>query len=149
MMSNNTYASGTIELDLSTANSPGNAITFNASPANNFIRVSFVAIPPASQLPDDTLSTPCPLLGPLRDNGGPTLTHALLSGSIAIDHGNNTKNYDEDQRGIDLDALPFPYPRVSGLFADIGAYEVNQSDIVFNGGFDGCPDLLSSGRATF
>ena len=150
LMSNNTYASGTIELDLTTANAPPNALTFNASPANNFIRVSIVAIPPASQLPDDTLSAPCPLLGPLRDNGGPTLTHALLSGSIAIDHGNNAKNYDEDQRGLDLDSQPFPYPRISGLFADIGAYEVNQSDIVFNGGFDGCPDLLSqSGRAIF
>jgi hypothetical protein len=30
-----------------------------------------------------------PLLGPLQDNGGPTKTHALLSGSPAIDAGNN------------------------------------------------------------
>src|SRR5262249_15437872 len=29
-----------------------------------------------------------PKLGPLQDNGGPTLTHALLTGSPAIDHGN-------------------------------------------------------------
>ena len=28
-----------------------------------------------------------PLLGPLQDNGGPTLTHALLEGSPAIDAG--------------------------------------------------------------
>ena len=28
-----------------------------------------------------------PLLGPLQDNGGPTQTHALLSGSLAIDKG--------------------------------------------------------------
>jgi hypothetical protein len=28
-----------------------------------------------------------PLLGPLADNGGPTLTHALLPGSPAIDAG--------------------------------------------------------------
>ncbi|MEZ6086558.1 MAG: choice-of-anchor Q domain-containing protein [Pirellulaceae bacterium] len=30
------------------------------------------------------------LLGPLADNGGPTPTHALLTGSPAIDAGNNT-----------------------------------------------------------
>ena len=30
-----------------------------------------------------------PLLGPLADNGGPTLTHALLSGSPALDAGDN------------------------------------------------------------
>jgi CSLREA domain-containing protein len=30
-----------------------------------------------------------PLLGPLQDNGGPTWTHALLSPSLAIDHGDN------------------------------------------------------------
>ena len=28
-----------------------------------------------------------PLLGPLADNGGPTMTHALLAGSPAIDAG--------------------------------------------------------------
>ncbi len=31
-----------------------------------------------------------PMLGPLADNGGPTLTHALLSGSPAINAGDNT-----------------------------------------------------------
>ena len=30
-----------------------------------------------------------PLLGPLQDNGGPTLTHALLPGSPAIDQGSS------------------------------------------------------------
>ena len=31
-----------------------------------------------------------PKLGPLTNNGGPTLTHALLTGSPAIDHGDNS-----------------------------------------------------------
>ena len=31
-----------------------------------------------------------PNIGPLANNGGPTLTHALLKGSAAIDHGDNT-----------------------------------------------------------
>lgn len=76
----------------------------------------------------------CPRLGPLRDNGGSTRTHALLSGSFAVDHGNNTVPFTVDQRGT-------PYARVSGMAADIGAYEVQQSDIVFDNGFDGCPPL--------
>jgi len=32
-----------------------------------------------------------------------------------------------------------PHARVSGNSADIGAYEVQKDDIVFDGGFDGCP----------
>ena len=31
-----------------------------------------------------------PMLGPLQDNGGPTFTHALLTGSPAIDAGKRT-----------------------------------------------------------
>jgi CSLREA domain-containing protein len=57
-----------------------------------------------------------PLLGPLADNGGPTLTHALLAGSPAIDaglpRGRATQNV--DQRGT---------PRPLGVATDIGAYE--------------------------
>jgi hypothetical protein len=58
----------------------------------------------------------------------------LLSTSPAIDHGNNIHSAGSDQRG---------YARVSPLngIADIGAYEVQQDDIVFNAGFDGCPAL--------
>src|SRR5207247_458765 len=41
--------------------------------------------------PTDQIGTPAasidPLLGPLADNGGPTLTHALQSGSPAINRG--------------------------------------------------------------
>jgi hypothetical protein len=40
-----------------------------------------------------------PMLGPLADNGGPTLTHALAPGSPAIDHGANPDNRATDQRG--------------------------------------------------
>lgn len=54
-----------------------------------------------------------PLLGPLQDNGGPTLTHALLVGSPAIDQG-ATVCPATDQRGV---------TRPQGLACDGGAYE--------------------------
>jgi hypothetical protein len=57
-----------------------------------------------------------PQLGPLLDNGGPTLTHALLLGSPGIDQGNNSQDLAADQRGGS-------YVRVIGVAADIGAYE--------------------------
>ncbi len=40
-----------------------------------------------------------PLLGPLQNNGGPTLTHALLPGSPAIDAGPTGDTLRQDQRG--------------------------------------------------
>ena len=63
-----------------------------------------------------------PLLGPLQDNGGPTVTHALLPVSAAIDaipwgtNGCGTTLY-HDQR---WQARPQP----AGGRCDIGAYEV-------------------------
>ena len=53
-----------------------------------------------------------PLLGSLQNNGGSTLTHALLAGSTAIDAGTTTGAPTADQRGIS---------RVGQV--DIGAYE--------------------------
>jgi hypothetical protein len=72
------------------------------------------------------------LLGPLRDNGGPTKTHALMSHSPAIDTGNAlaTGLSIYDQRVL---------PRLSGTKVDMGAYEVQQGDIIFNNGHEGCP----------
>ncbi len=55
-----------------------------------------------------------PMLGELADNGGPTLTHALLPGSPAIDAGDDARCPAADQRGA---------PRPGGANCDIGAYE--------------------------
>ena len=85
----------------------------------------------SANVPADTLVGKCPLLGPLRNNGGATPTHALLSHSPAIDAGSNPANLSNDQRGS-------PYMRTLGAGTDIGSYEVNPADIVFNSGFDGC-----------
>src|SRR6516165_11559301 len=52
----------------------------------------------------------------LQDNGGPTLTHALLADSPAIDVGNNRYATDWDQRGPG-------YPRIVNGIIDIGAFE--------------------------
>lgn len=42
-----------------------------------------------------------PRLRSLADNGGPTLTHALLQGSPAIDTGDPNTCGASDQRGVD------------------------------------------------
>ena len=91
--------------------------------ANNLIGYS--ALP----VPNDTILQQDPLLGPLAFNGGSTATHALLSGSPAIDGGNNTFNASFDQRGSG-------YPRVIGSAPDIGAYEFEASDVIFVNAFD-------------
>jgi CSLREA domain-containing protein len=74
-----------------------------------------------------------PNLGPLADNvptgynGGPTQTFALLTGSPAIDAGDNTVCDDDpgpnnlDQRGVD---------RPQGAYCDIGAYEYQHQSTV-------------------
>lgn len=136
IISNNTSDAG-IEDDL------GIFTTAYAAPVtmtNSLVR--------ASSVPTLPTTPTCPRLGPLRDNGGFTQTHALLSGSPAIDHGDNVlidpntmAPYAYDQRGSALANGVFDYARVSGPSADIGAYEVQKDDIVFNAGFDGCPAL--------
>ncbi len=131
LLANNTYGnSPAIEDDFKETNDLGK-VTLTGH--NNLIRVS------SESLPSDTIVSVCPLLGPLRNNGGPTPTRALLSTSPAIDKGN-------DNAVNPITMLPFPYDqrgagfaRVSGSFADIGAYEVQQDDILFDAGFDGCP----------
>jgi len=57
-----------------------------------------------------------PKLGPLRDNGGPTFTHGLFTGSPAIDKGANPLFLLTDQRGPG-------FPRVIGVETDVGAFE--------------------------
>jgi hypothetical protein len=63
-----------------------------------------------------SLSTSDPRLGPLANNGGPTATHALLTGSLALNAGGNATNGcpATDQRGV---------TRPQGPACDIGSYE--------------------------
>lgn len=96
---------------------------FDAASKDNLIIASELPLPPG------TISN-CPKLGPLVDNGGPTLTHALNQASPAIDHGDNAAFLDSDQRQL---------ARVIGARADIGAVEWSPTDHderIFLGGFD-------------
>jgi hypothetical protein len=61
-----------------------------------------------------------PLLAPLADNGGATLTHALQSGSQAIDAGTGWLAPPVDQRGVDR---PVDGNMDGILRTDIGAFE--------------------------
>ena len=63
-----------------------------------------------------TIAAPVnPQLAPLANNGGTTLTHALLPNSPALNAGNNANApVGNDQRGL---------PRISGIAVDIGAFE--------------------------
>jgi hypothetical protein len=65
-----------------------------------------------------------PRLAPLSDNGGPTLTCALLPDSPALDGGDDSVQSGDpplttDQRGE---------PRQSGSHVDMGAYELNPAN---------------------
>jgi predicted outer membrane repeat protein len=64
-----------------------------------------------------------PNLGALADNGGYTQTHALLTGSSAIDTGNAAVCPASDQRGVS---------RPQGAGCDIGAYEYDIKPSPFN-----------------
>ncbi|MBW2190543.1 MAG: hypothetical protein JRG93_13310 [Deltaproteobacteria bacterium] len=58
-------------------------------------------------------------LGPLQDNGGPTMTHALGAGSVAIDViPADMCEVDEDQRGEPRDSM-----------CDVGAFEVQEGSL--------------------
>ena len=100
--------------------------------------------------PGDVVGISDPRLGPLADNGGPTMTHAPLVGSPAVDAGDpaavagagNVPLF--DQRGE-------PFGRVrdadeaGGVRIDIGAVEVTftpSADFNFDASIDGADFLI-------
>jgi len=88
--------------------------------ANNLV----TAVAAGITVPNGTIVAD-PQIGLLGNNGGPTQTHALRWNSPAIDHGNNLRPLDFDQRGFE---------RVTGASVDIGAFEF--VDAIFDNGFD-------------
>jgi hypothetical protein len=135
LMSSNSQSNGTQNDFAKNTN-----VTFTAGSSKNLIRN------PSSLVPNGTLSGAgaCPFLHKLADNGGPTETHRLggilhLAGkNPAIDTGSNRKSLGSDQRGGGL--LAATPARVSGSAADIGAYEVQQADVIFDTEFETCPN---------
>jgi predicted outer membrane repeat protein len=63
-------------------------------------------------------------LGPLQDNGGPTMTHALLPGSVAIDVIAEADCVDADGEPLTTDQRGEPRPETGGTLCDVGAFEV-------------------------
>ena len=65
-------------------------------------------------------------LGPLQDNGGPTETHALLPGSVAIDQIPEADCVDADGQPLTTDqrGLPRPAGTTDPKKCDVGAFEV-------------------------
>lgn len=122
LFSNNSFGPAASQYDLSIKAGA------TVSGANNLVHIT------GSTVPNDTKigTQGCPLLSPLRDNGGLTLTHALASNSPAIDAGNNSAGLVNDQRGSG-------FLRVLGPMADIGAYEIDRSEVILAAGFEGCP----------
>jgi parallel beta-helix repeat protein/predicted outer membrane repeat protein len=97
-------------------NSGGDCANFGTlnSTATNLVKDGSCAIPGAISRD--------PNVGPLADNGGPTQTHALLTGSPALDAGNDTicaasPINNKDQRGE---------IRPSGSHCDLGAFEMQK-----------------------
>ena len=82
-----------------------------------------------------------PMLGPLADNGGPTMTHALLPGSPAIDAGDagaiagvgGVPQF--DQRGTPFGRL-FNGDGIGGSTIDIGAFELQPIPAAFYGDYN-------------
>jgi hypothetical protein len=98
-----------------------NAGTFSSRGRNLFGRNGVSGLTNATPAADDrilagAIST---AIAPLTDNGGPTATHLPVTGSPAIDAGNNAlvpTDVTTDQRGYG--------PRIVGNAVDIGAVEV-------------------------
>ena len=97
--------------------------TSNVAGGNNFIGDVGTASGFTDSVNGDQVGTTVspidPLLGALADNGGPTLSHALLTGSTAIDGGTNTGAPATDQRGTARD---------DGTI-DIGAFEYRSAEV--------------------
>jgi len=107
----------------------GTDVDFVFLPTNSFVSEGYNLIGSgnatgAFNQPGDQVGKD-PKLGALAENGGPTQTHALLSGSPAIDAGPPTDGDpiacpppDTDQRGVS---------RPQGSTCDIGAFELQAS----------------------
>ncbi len=149
---------GTVKINNSTfsGNSAGTGGALNVGAGTLTVKNTIIAdnaggncagVPPTSSGSNIDSGTSCaltaggdqsdtdPLLGPLQDNGGPTQTLALQTGSPAIDAGGCTDidgaDVREDQRGSQ---------RPAGSGCDIGAFESSVCGDGSVGADEGCDD---------
>lgn len=102
----------------------GGDIDFAGGTTNSFLSLGFNLIGDGNgtgnfNIAGDNINVTDPELEPLADNGGPTLTHALMPSSPAVDTGNPTfdaSTLPNDQRGA-------PFLRVANGRIDIGSFE--------------------------
>jgi hypothetical protein len=84
-----------------------------------------------------------PRLGPLANNGGPSMTMALLAGSPALDAADDAAAPPVDQRGVE---------RLYGYGSDIGAFEAAKAPYTIGGrimGYGGSNGVtISAGTIT-
>ena len=146
----NSIVAGNQGNDVSMFDDPGSNLTVEHSLIGNTTG-SFID---SSTGTGNILNQPA-LLGPLSDNGGPTLTHALLSGSPAIDAGDNALAVDADGVPIGTDQRGSGFNRISGSSVDIGAFELQTlaptvlSATIDEGGVLARPDLLNTLTVVF
>lgn len=105
----NTLIAGNVGAPSCVPSGPAATIT---SAGHNLFSTGCTALA-ASDLSGTSLVPLDPMIGALLDNGGPSLTRALLPGSLAIDAGDPAMCGPTDQRGIPRDAA-----------CDIGAFEL-------------------------
>jgi parallel beta-helix repeat protein len=120
---NNTIVAGNVDPNNFAPDCNGNG-SVNSTGFNLFGRTKGCGV--SLLATDQNLAGANPKVAPLEQNGGPTPTSALLSGSPAIDKGSpavpgtgGTACFSKDQRGI---------KRPQGPRCDIGAFEKRPSD---------------------
>ncbi|WP_392535477.1 beta strand repeat-containing protein [Nostoc sp. C117] len=129
----NTIVAGNLSLDGRIQLYPDLSGTFNG---NNNNLIGSLAGASGTVGTGTDIVNPNPGLGPLQNNGGLTLTHALLTGSPAINAGNNNL-IPVDTQDLDGDgntSEPIPYDerglaRVVSGTVDIGAFEVQAATL--------------------
>lgn len=97
---------------------------FNVIGENTSVETEFTPGSPSGTNYVGTNAAPLdPMLGPVAANGGPTRTHALMAGSVAIDKGNSFGLPVDQRRFVRLVDLPGTDNAPGGDGTDIGAYE--------------------------
>jgi hypothetical protein len=102
-------------------------VTLDPASSNNLIGVGTGAVGISNGVNGNQIGSAeaplDPLLAPLANNGGPTLTHALNNLSPAIDTGNNALALDQNNAALTTDQRGTGFPRIEHSVVDIGAYE--------------------------